>query len=310
MLKLLEWKFKKLLSFCFYQKKISLTKHYINYEKKFKKKIKQYLNEVRKESSSHWFETQLKLLDKLAEKPLHNFLSFKEISNTMFFEATIKEFDIIKQHPIYIRKRGNLTENALGEPKPYPLFPQSSGNLLHHFFSLIQILNFCNYDTPKMFDSIVEIGGGYGSFSRLAKHLNFEKQYFIYDLPAFSFLQDFYLNYVLDSLCKIELNSISKEQDSISLINSLDQLKQIQKCDLLIGLWSLSEMPIELRNNIFDSVSFNNLLIAFQTEYDSYDNIDYFNKLEKKLQQNNYKTTIYPIKELNPGSFYFLATKK
>lgn len=73
--------------------------------------------------------------------------------------------------------------------------------------------------------SIIEFGGGYGLLAYLIRQTGFEGQYTIYDFPEFSLLQKYYLG---EAGC-----------DTVNLISSLDE---VEGCDLLIALDSLTEV--------------------------------------------------------------------
>jgi hypothetical protein len=77
---------------------------------------------------------------------------------------------------------------------------------------------------------------------------------------------------------------------------------------LLIANWSLSEMPLKLRNKILKLiVNIPYIIISFQDKFENINNIKYFKKIKKKLDRNGYKTIISNLQHYNNS---FLNTNK
>lgn len=83
------------------------------------------------------------------------------------------------------------------------------------------------------FGSIVEIGGGYGNWVRLAENIVNYKSWTIIDVPFVKKLQQWFLSREIQNLGAVNL--ISTEELG-------DWLKKFQKADLVIGAHSLSEL--------------------------------------------------------------------
>lgn len=96
---------------------------------------------------------------------------------------------------------------------------------------------------------IVEFGGGFGVMALLCRRLGFEGQYTIIDLPEFSLLQKYYLSNTA-GLGGFEFVSTYKGT-----------------ADLLIALYSITEIPLRDRAKILKGITFDSCLIAHQTEY-------------------------------------------
>ena len=86
------------------------------------------------------------------------------------------------------------------------------------------------------FDSIVEIGGGFGHWLTLNKHIDFRK-WTIIDLPHVSLLQKWYLNKQGISPKSYEIVSAFDYDDWVLFNNSID---------LVIGAHSLSEFAYDV----------------------------------------------------------------
>ena len=110
---------------------------------------------------------------------------------------------------------------------------------------------------------IVEIGGGYGAACLMAYRMGFEGEYVIYDLPEFSLLQQFYLE-----------RARVTEQWPVILLSELMPFD----CDLLVGIYSLSEMPFSQRQEIFDTFHAKSILTLYSGQWQDYDNVSYFQR--------------------------------
>jgi len=134
-----------------------------------------------------------------------------------------------------------------------------SMNLTHQAYHLHRFQETTGKQIADM-EIIVEIGGGYGAMALVARRLGFKGKYIIYDLPEFSLLQQWYLSQV--------------GIEGVDFVTELP--KKSILVDLLIGVYSLSEMPIELRNNIISKWVPYNYLFLYSQNWVDYDNKEYF----------------------------------
>jgi hypothetical protein len=145
-----------------------------------------------------------------------------------------------------------------------------------------------------MFDSIVEIGAGYGEMARIIHALGFNGTYYIYDLPEVHQLQRIYLG-----------RSLPVD----SRVVYLDKPEQIpQQCDLLIGCFSLSEMPVSLRNRIMQATYPDSYLVVYQPEFYGINNDTWIGSVAEKM------AAYYVFVDKNPDSRtdwrYFIANRR
>ena len=98
------------------------------------------------------------------------------------------------------------------------------------------------------FNTIVEIGGGYGNWYRLNRKIMKFKKWYIIDLPFVLDLQKWYLKNEVNKIDRLRFIS-SYETDFIqsNLVNK-------QNIDLVIGTHSLSEMSIKDFNFYYDNI--------------------------------------------------------
>ena len=78
--------------------------------------------------------------------------------------------------------------------------------------------------------------------------------------------------------------------------------------------WSFSEIPIkERKKNEFLIFQYDYILICFQDHFEEINNLEYFKKLEKKLNKLQYKTIMSKNSIMKLSSlvdhYYFFAKK-
>lgn len=111
-------------------------------------------------------------------------------------------------------------------------------------------------------DTIIEFGGGYGAMALLCWRLGFRGNYIIYDLPEFSLLQEWFLS--REGVENVAWNPEGPPSHTVT--------------DLLIALYSLSETPIELRDNFLGRIRADSYLFLYSPTWEEYDNHGYFTR--------------------------------
>lgn len=220
----------------------------------------------------------------LLKKSFYNFLNWPIIKQTMFVDnANYLNYEynfLCNSERKYLSL---MSEDLWGKPTPSDLDLATSGNRIHHTYLLARY----ELETKKNlnnFKVIFEFGGGYGSFARLIHKLNFSGIYIIFDFDIFNIIQ---FNYLEKFGYQIFVQPEKVNGNGIYLFNDISTLNKFisnLEINLFIATWSLSESNIETRdkiNNIF--LNSEHYLIAFQSEFDSINNIEYFtNKLFNK----------------------------
>jgi len=240
--------------------------------------------------TSSWVNNRKEIRKAILKGDLSDFINWDVIQRTMFFEAPRVEYETVMRNSVLSTA---INESKVGNPKQYYLDMSTSGNLIHHAYSISHLLNNCDI---RDFDKVIELGGGYGSMCRLFRNMNYFRKYIIYDLPELCALQKFYLSSV-----------DTKYTDNTIFSSDLNKLNDDNISALFIATWSFSEMPIELREQLLNHMIFDYCIIAFQEEFDGIDNIDYFDKFMKKYKHINFN--IIPIEHLE-NHYYLVGTKK
>lgn len=244
-----------------------------------------------------FWSKQIQLLrQKLHTDDVSKFLTWDFIQNAMFHEAHSDVFHTLHGSKYWDNWRDALNEDNFGCPRRYYLYPQSSGNLLWHAYSLMQLYNhFDKFDVTKQ-DSIFEFGGGYGSLCRLIHKLGFNKKYCLYDIEDYLGLQKLFLS-----------NTIGLAGRSIQMCEWRDiQPVASWPANLFVALWSLSESPFNVRDKILGMVKADYYLITFHKDFGG-DNVEYFNQFVKN--HPNYNWVQYDVPNI-PNNYYLLGQKR
>lgn len=252
-----------------------------------------------------WIQFRSNLRKELLTTDPRFFLESATLRFTMFHVAKIEEFNYLQSLDNWPILKKALKESNIGNPERYFAFPDSSGNLIHHAYSLFKFLNMNNL-TLKNINTIFEFGGGYGSFCRLCYELGFSGKYIIYDLPEFTALQKYFLKSVNPN---ININSDNDNKiKEVKLISDIHELKKVlkneAKIDIFVGLWSISECPLLLRYQLLNSdISCSNYLFAFAANFGGVNNQEYFSEFTENNKKYSWK--IFPIKHLQKNFYLF-----
>lgn len=159
------------------------------------------------------------------------------------------------------------------EQLPYSL------SLIHQLYNLHKFQQATNIKVSDL-KTIYEFGGGFGQSVIAARRLGFTGKYYIYDLPEFALLQQWYLEE--NETEAIWLKSIRK-----------------RKVDLFIASYSLSEVAIDLRDTVLEKIQADNYLFLYSNRFEKYDNVNYFQGIgmDKKWQHEK-------LDHLPPESWY------
>lgn len=150
---------------------------------------------------------------------------------------------------------------------------------------------------PTYFNTISEIGGGYGNFCRLCHQLGFSGQYEIADFPGINVMQREYLK---------------KHDITPSFVGPLDSFRSLSRKitppSLLLGTFSISEMPIEDREDLFPVyLSYTHIFLAFTRTFGNIVNYPYFEKLADRMQKLGYA---YTMKKDHLRNLWYLTMRK
>jgi hypothetical protein len=226
------------------------------------------------------------------------------IHNRLFIKNELNE--IRKDRKFFFLWKNLMKEDEVGDPIRYFLYPESSGNRIRQVYHLKKFCDFSNINI-KTIKKVIEIGGGYGCMARIFLKISQKIKYIIFDTFEVNLLQYYYLK-----INKLKV-AIENKESKINLIYSVNKFNNCfnyrnESKTLLIANWSLSEMPLKLRNKILKLIfKIPYILISFQDKFENINNIKYFKKIRKKLDKKGYKTLINSLEHYNNA---FLNTNK
>ncbi len=228
-------------------------------------------------TTDFWAKKRNELFDKILSSDPRNFTNW-EVMYPMFYNPDPCELDELRRSPYWEQFKTALKEDKLGNPAGSPLLSETSGNLIHHGYSLMRYM-LATGIKPDDLTTILEFGGGYGSFCRLAYRMGFKGNYIIFDLPEYSIFQRYFLSGI--GLNKpLSVGRIDDTPGTISLISEIDHLPQLHSTSLFVGMWSISETPYDLRKKVLARTGIaNSFLLAYQDNFYGVANGSFFEEL-------------------------------
>lgn len=149
--------------------------------------------------------------------------------------------------------------------------------------------------------TIVEFGAGFGAMPLLVHRLGFKGTYYIIDLPEFQLLQQYYLSNTGES---VNVKWVKPGDDKPRKKSSLFSIPDTFRPDLLIALYSLSEVDYAFRDVTLDNIKAKSHLILFSNRFADYDNVAYFDGYTKRAG-GNWRTWV--IEHMPPESLYSIG---
>jgi hypothetical protein len=144
----------------------------------------------------------------------------------------------------------------------------------------------------RSIDTVYEFGGGYGAFCLLMRRIAFSGEYNILDVPEMSALQRYYLDGVASGS---DMGNVHGRPVQVNTIQPDDVQKDLARGNarlgrtLFVGLWSLSEAPLELRRRIMPLVAASgHVLLVYQEQFDGIDNVRYFKEIRQLLNDREW----------------------
>ena len=231
-------------------------------------------------AENKWIENRQALRKSILSRDPRNFLQWDVIQMTMFHNPNVTEFNYLQKSSNWSSWNSALHEVTAGNPPAYEFMQQTSGNCVHHAYSIAQFENFYKLNVASI-SSVFEFGGGYGSMARLLLNRGFKGAYTIFDLPEFSYLQIYFLSLAFPG---INISVVpSQAENTVIILHKIEDLeKQIAVAtpEIFIATWSISESALHIRENILPLIKNIPLwLIAYQHIFQKINNSSYFKQL-------------------------------
>lgn len=257
-------------------------------------------------ATKRWLGNCKLLREHILRRDPRSFLSWDIVSTTMVHGPREQEIASFKQLPSW--EQWSRVFNAQYQISPYsPDVKNAKGNSIHHAYNMAMFDTSYPVDLSKL-EVIVEYGGGYGNMCQMFYQAGFKGKYIIFDLPEFSSLQQYYLKSALPTTLVVHPSTSIPEKDAVILVSSFAELaavvSKIQKVDLCIATWSLSESSLDMREQFLKALPLvDRYLIAYQKKFGEMDNIAYFQKLQEQL--SGYAWITVPITHLEDNYYVF-----
>jgi len=263
------------------------------------------------DADREWARNVARLRNLILKEDPRRFLQWDIIQHTMFIgnaDYIAKELTFLRRSMYWhSRYKVAIKENTVGCPEMYCGYRQSSGNLIHHAYSLSELEDKARVNVDHL-ELVLEFGGGYGSMCRLFHNLGFGGKYIIFDLPEFVALQRYYLGSLgLNVLNPSEIVAINSGISCISDLSQLGELIRPTGCSLFLATWSISETSIAFRNEFLESLPhIDNYLIAYQKVFNEVDNEAFFDSYARSKREFEWQK--WEIPHLK-GNFYLIGTR-
>ncbi len=301
MLKILLKKISVSLSFYYFSNKRYNKKKHSKISGYLKKKINIYFKKNPR------LNTHIKLSNEIykiiEKKKLYNFLRNSIIQNIFFIHNRLfilSELNELKVNKFWNIWKKILIENEIGNPVRYFLYPQSSGNRIRQVYLIKKLSDQIGMKNFKKIKNIIELGGGYGCMAQIFYKISHKVNYYIYDMYEVNLLQYYYLKM---NNCNPKLGFKKKGINLINELTYLKKLNKVNKIDLFIANWSLSEFPLKFRKEFIPTIKKTKYsIISFQEKFEHIDNLKFFQNLLKQIKRD-YKYKILDFEFYNNSPF-------
>jgi hypothetical protein len=241
-------------------------------------------------AGAEWLDYRRQLRRLAMEDDPRRFLEWRPVRDSMF----VGDSSYIPIELAALRRSAKwrdrwsraVREDAAGMPQRSRWRFSSSGNIIHHAYSLHQFEEATGRSIDS-FDQILEFGGGYGSLCRIAHRLGFRGEYLIVDFPEFCALQQYFLDSV--ALERPGFNPRVKYVTDLAQLPSVS----VSKNALFIALWSLSETPLAVRRQALETLDqASNALVAYQQQFGEVDNCKFFGEWVARRPSLNWTSVV------------------
>ena len=185
-----------------------------------------------------------------------------------------------------------ITQEDLMYVGAFDNFPTTMNRVL-----VMANLLFCGFTAEKLqkMDKIVELGAGIGDMADVIYKLGFKGEYTIFDFPEIHNIQRWY--------------HTKLGHKNISYVSNFEELNE---ADLCIATWSLTEMPLDLRDQIMHKIgNTKNYLIAYSNMIFNFDNHDYImNNFLPRFNNHDIEIIDVPFMNWDGGTKYLIVNER
>jgi len=264
-------------------------------------------------ASPFWSESRSELRRLICHDDPRQFLQWLIIRQTMsgaYAAYSWKYLLALRRHPDFNSRFKSclLRRDLVGNAVRYSFYPWTTADTIQRLFHIHLLWETLGI-APSEFDYVCEFGGGYGELCRCFYGTGFRGHYMLYDFQEFLSLQKYYLSHF-----DIQFGRAASQSGSFVTTHSAVEewgtsIRAETGKGLFVATWSLSEAPIELRDQVRTLVldKCHAVLIAAQPGIFGYDNVAYFRTwLDPKI----FESWIKPVPGFSDGSFYLFSRRR
>jgi len=224
--------------------------------------LKQITEVKRKNGPEYWTDMRAIIKNDWEQLPKSNFKDFASLLSIPIINRA-RQTEFLRAVVQYLNVPG--IREALAEPEfgnteeSFKTHQVDLSGLLTSHQRILQVgyLAFTNFFTKiKEATNILEIGAGIGDMADIARHLGFKGQYTCFDFPELLDIQKYY-----------------HENLGLENVKYVSEVSDLEPAELVIGMFSFTETPLELRNQIYSKICrSNNWLLGFANKIFELDN--------------------------------------
>ncbi|HKB26602.1 MAG TPA: hypothetical protein VKG64_16325 [Methylomirabilota bacterium] len=261
-----------------------------------------------------WETKRKRLRDLLLRGDPSEFLRWDVVRSTMVKRGrapVAHELRHLRRRPDWkLRWRPALRESTAGSPRPFHLYPRSSGNLIHQAYHLCRFEEATGLSLPTL-PYVVEFGGGYGSLCRLFHQMGFAGTYVIFDLPEVSALQRFFLRSL--GITTLKARDARDPVHGAVTVSDLGELRRLLRARppglaAFVAQWSLGETPVALRRLVLPEVAgLDAYLLGYTERFEGIDNRGFFKDWRATLPGHAWHDI--PLPHLHKAEWYLFGVR-
>jgi hypothetical protein len=263
---------------------------------------KRIVEAKQKNGNTFWDTMRVAFEEDYKNLPLQRFKVWGSVMTIPFMTRAV--FSDYVRIVLNVANENDVLKNALVEPMVgmtemdydqfYSIFHdvKTTMNRIQHAAHLI----YTDWvEDIKGLNTIIDIGSGIGEMADIVYKLGFKGKYIIYDFPEV-----------------IQIQKWHHKQLGLENIEYISNYEELKPADLCISTWALTEMPLELRENILNKIGgTKNWLIAYSNLIFNLDNDKYIAEdFVPKFNNHNIEYIDIPFMNWDGGTKYLSIKEK
>jgi hypothetical protein len=233
-------------------------------------------------TGNEWDDYRVAICDEFKQYPM-GFLRQPVISRTVHpnqQELAREYLSEMAKDPFACKNiLSRLHDVPIGDPYLCEFFPTASPMSVQHVYYQLLMHRYLDLFIPTAnLNHILEFGGGYGNFCRLACCFGYSGRYVIVDLPEMHSIQEHFLTHALPKRVAEQSVEFRSLQD--------ENILPSNEPSLFMATFSLNETPMQVRDEVEKLYEhFDYLFFAYNRAFGEVDNQAYFDGLRERLSE-------------------------